>query len=323
MLSDLLRKERKWKGPCKLGVQFSIRSFGISTRSHLVHIHPFCPGLPPGWVSSHIRFPFSRRSFRPFGLSFSSRLLPSSGVVPCALTINQACQFVMAILCVHLGRAVQTPQPTLSSLLPSSRPLCPLRPARRGVRSPRHSISGQLVEDGGWREGDSSPLSLSLSSSTLLHPYPSLVSSSTVAGHQPAGKRSRCHWWDIGRWRKRERASLLPLVVVVVRAFPLPTPPPLALPRGPPRSALNKMDVLGSGIGRNCEHPVRHPHPHPHLLLPLGTSSKAPTSTTTASTSLWIWIARGRQKRGLSRVLFVSFCLLCFLPREWGRDSSV
>lgn len=165
MLSDLLRKERKWKGPCKLGVQFSIRSFGISTRSHLVHIHPFCPGLPPGWVSSHIRFPFSRRSFRPFGLSFSSpssRLLPSSSVVPCALTINQACQFVMAILCVHLGRAVQTPQPTLSSLLPSSRPLCPLRPARRGVRSPRHSISGQLVEeDGGWREGDSSPLSLS------------------------------------------------------------------------------------------------------------------------------------------------------------------
>ena len=41
--------------------------------------------------------------------------------------------------------------------------------------------------------------------------------------------------------------------------------------------ALNKMDVLGSGIGRNCEHPVRHPNQLPR------TSSEAPTLTTSCS----------------------------------------
>lgn len=120
----------------------------------MVHIHPFCPGLPPSprvGLLCHIRFPFSRPFFpsvRPILLL--PHPLPSSGVVPCALTINQACQFVMAILCVHLGRAVQTPQPTTLSL-PFFRRLVP-PPTRRGVRSPRHSISGQLVEEDGEME---------------------------------------------------------------------------------------------------------------------------------------------------------------------------
>lgn len=48
-------------------------------------------------------------------------------------------------------------------------------------------------------------------------------------------KRSCWHWWDIGRRRKRKSSA---------------APSSLTSPVDP--GALNKMDVLGSGIGRNC-----------------------------------------------------------------------
>lgn len=129
--------------------------------------HPLGPSQPPRSPISTSDSPFLvvlPDQF--FVLLFSPS--GSAGVVPSALTINQACQFVMAILCVHLGREVQTPQPTFSSSVSS------LHPVRCGsISVPLYIWPTRRTMEG---NGEGYSLSLSLP----------LFRSRTVAGQQPA-----------------------------------------------------------------------------------------------------------------------------------------
>ena len=150
----------------------------------------------------------------------------------------------MAILCVHLGRAVQTPQPTLSMFPSSVSSLSPPRSVRFDLHATLYlanssrrgmvkkvlfflffiffflslSLSLSLLFSCPPPPLSSLPLPLSLSFSFSLFLSLSVFS---VGGWTPARcKRSCWHWWDIGRWRKRES--------------PLAVECPPHLPRGPP-----------------------------------------------------------------------------------------
>lgn len=169
MLSDLLWEERKWKGPCKLGVQFSIRSFGIypldltwstsipfalaslpspggSPLPHPIPLFSSVLSVRSAYPSPPPPPPFLRR--RPLRADHQSSLSICNG----------------DSLCPSRESGPDTPaHHALSSLLPSSRP--PSHSARRSISAPLYIWP---TRRGGWGMERRRFLSVSLPPPSLL-----------------------------------------------------------------------------------------------------------------------------------------------------------